>query len=147
MNLKKIIIIVILVATAISVTVGLYLYNKPHKDILGSSADIVVTDDQIFKAFETNETNAIKKYVTGDPIIQVSGQIAEITKNTDSTTTVIFQNKSKYNGNVSCTIIKSESEKLRNKKVGENTCLKGQCSGMQELIDKEIIFLRCVFVK
>lgn len=144
MKLKKILIIFFLFDMVVFAGFGYYFYNKPHKDISGTQPEIIVSDEEIFKAFESNEAEAIKKFVTGDPVVQVAGNIEEIIKNTDSSITVILKNKTKYNGDISCAMNKSETAKLQNTKQGSFIKIKGQCSGMQELIDKEVVFFRCV---
>jgi len=144
MSTKKIIILAVVFIIVICGSIGFYMFNKTFKNIANANPDIIVSDDQIFSEFEKNETTATKKFVTGDPIIEVSGVIAEITQNADTTTTIVFQNPAKYTGDISCTIVKTDVEKTKKLKQREKVTIKGQCSGMQELIDKEVILIRCI---
>lgn len=143
---KKHVLIFIVFDFLIFACIAYYFYNKPHKNIAESNADIMITDTEIFNAFEKDESAAIKKFVTGDPVVELSGIIYEMTVNADTTATIIFKDP-KYSGDVSCTLIKEESSKLKLFKTGDKIKVKGQCSGMQQLIDKEVVMLRCIITK
>jgi len=137
----------VVLAFVICIAVGLFMYFKPHKNISESKPDIILKASELFKAFETNETDATKKFVTGDPTIQVLGIVDEINKNQDTTATIILRNVAEYNGCITCTIDKSQFTKLDKFQKGTPIIIKGQCSGAQELVEKEIVMIRCIIVE
>ena len=45
----------------IGLGIGLYMYNKPHKDIKSSKVDFKIEANRLFAEFEENESNANTK--------------------------------------------------------------------------------------
>ena len=141
------VLLAILVLILIGVSVGLFMYFKPHKNIGETKPDISITAKELVVSFSGNETESIKKFVTADPTIQVTGTVDEVNKANDTTGTIILRDASQFDGCVTCTIDKSQLPKLEMFKKGTPIVIKGQCSGIQELIEKEVIMFRCVIVE
>jgi flagellar basal body-associated protein FliL len=144
---KKLLIIVgvVIALGVIGAGVGLYLFFKPTKDFAKSKADFTVTAEQLFTEFSKNETASSAKYVSNDKTIELSGTVQSITDNSDSTKTIILAAGSP-DGDISCTLTKGQSATA---KVVEkqSITLKGQCTGLQELIAKEVILIRCAIAQ
>jgi len=144
---KKLLIItgVIVALAVIGAGIGLYLFFKPTKDFAKSKADFTVTAQQLFTEFSKNETASSAKYVSNDKTIELTGIVQSVTDNSDSTKTIILA-VGTPDGDISCTLTKEQSATA---KITENKTitLKGQCTGLQELIAKEVILIRCAIAQ
>lgn len=146
--MKKKIIIILTVVLALGViggAIGIYFYTKPIKDFAGSKADISLTADDLFREFEKNESQATSRFVSDDKTIEVNGKVRDISKNSDGTS-IITLKTSDQNGTVSCALTPEESSKAAKLKADMKVVVRGQCTGYQELIDKEVIMIRCGIV-
>ena len=142
MKKKYVIIIsVVLLIPIIGGSIGYYLFFKPTKNFAESKADITLSAKALFDAFSSNEDSANVKYVSNDKTIQINGLINDIKYNDDSTYTVVLD-VGMPDGSLSCNIIKEESGKLSKYKSGMPITVKGQCTGLQTLINKEVIVIR-----
>ena len=145
---KKIWIIVSIIAIigAIGATIGYFMMNKQVKDFAKSKAEITLSSKALFDEFQSSEASANAKYVANDKTMQVEGQILEIIQNEDSTSTISLDVMLE-GGDISCNLSKEESAKSAKFKKGDKITLKGQCTGYQELINKEVVMIRCGIVE
>lgn len=147
MKKKAVIITLILIGLIIiGGAVGYYLYQKPVKNFSTSEADLVLKSQDIFAEFVKDEVAANAKYVTDDKTIEVTGTINEITMNDDGTATIILD-VADPDGGLSCSIIKEDSDFAKTLQIDSNVRIKGQCTGYQELISKEVVMIRCGIVR
>jgi cytochrome c-type biogenesis protein CcmE len=125
--------------------IGLYLFFKPTKDFAKSKADFTLTSQQLFADFSKDQNAASAKYVSNDKTLEITGIVQSVSDNSDSTKTVILSVGSP-DGDISCTLTKelSATAKVSEK---QSITLKGQCTGLQELIAKEVIMIRCAIVE
>jgi len=125
--------------------IGLYLFFKPTKDFAKSKADFTLTSDQLFADFSKDEKVSTAKYVSNDKTLEITGTVQSVTDNSDSTKTIILSVGSP-DGDICCTLTKEQSltAKISEK---QSIKLKGQCTGLQELIAKEVIMIRCAIVE
>lgn len=98
-----------------------YLNNKPHRDVTKEQG-MVVTADQIFNEFSTNEAAANNKYL--NKAIEVSGEVSDVKKNQDSNTVVMLKTTDPMFG-VNCTF-KEDPGAIQ---PGTNITFKGICTG------------------
>ena len=124
----------------IGLVVGLIIYNKPHKDIKSSAADLQIEASQLLSQFEENESNANTKYL--DKLIEVSGSIRETSTDEDGNINVILESENPLSG-VICQLDNLTEHKNTSFKPGEKVAFKGLCTGM--LID--VVLVRCVEVE
>jgi len=127
----------------IVIGIALSMYFKPHKDFGASKPDLVVRADQLLMDFTKNETEANRKYVEGDETVMVEGIVDDVQTNPDTTVTIILKDNL-MPGSISCTLVPLESTKMLQIKKGISVRIKGQCTGLQELIDPQVIMIRCV---
>ncbi|MBM2817336.1 MAG: hypothetical protein HW421_4098 [Ignavibacteria bacterium] len=141
---KKVIRIVILLVFAglFAGGYGYYMYQKPVKNFSESKAEITITAKAIFDEFAANQNAAEAKYVAKDKTIQVSGKIARIEKKDDGTYTVYLE-VGTPDSEVSCSFAPEASQKAAGLKAGMNVAIKGQCTGWQDLISREVVMIRC----
>ncbi len=125
---------------------GYYLYQKPVKDFSNSNADLALTAKEIFAEFEKDELAANEKYVTDDKTIEVSGTIIEISTNDNGTVTLLLDVENP-DGDLSCSIVKEDSDYANTLQKGTSVKIKGQCTGYQDLINKEVVMIRCGIVR
>ncbi|MGA2298119.1 MAG: hypothetical protein ABSG15_11280 [FCB group bacterium] len=145
---KKVIYIsgTVLLIALIGGAIGLYMYFKPVKNFATSKADYVVTAQSLYGEFAQNETTANKKYVTEDKTVQISGKISDINKTQTGAMTITLD-AGTPDGDISCTLIKEAVTVADKYKKGSDITIKGQCTGIQELINKEVIMMRCAIVE
>jgi hypothetical protein len=136
-------VLVILLAGA---GVGLMMYFKPHKDFGASKSDIVVTVAEILAAFEKNEEAANARFVADDLTIEVKGNIQDISTGEKGAASIILTG-STPDGTVSCTLTPEESKMVSSLKKGDAVAIKGQCTGIQTLLDKQVILIRCALAQ
>lgn len=142
MKKKLLIIVGIIVALGIiGAGIGLYLFFKPTKDFAKSKADFTLSSQQLFNDFSKDEVASSAKYVSNDKTLEITGTVQSVSDNSDSTKTIILGVGSP-DGDISCTLTKEQSAtaKIAEK---QSITLKGQCTGLQELIAKEVIIIRC----
>lgn len=74
---KKIILIgLLLLSAAAAIGLGFYEYNRRNSSLADVPPSILVASDQLFAAFEQNETTANKQYL--GKIVQVDGKLRGI---------------------------------------------------------------------
>jgi hypothetical protein len=136
--LKKLLIFGCL-AAVIGGGVGYYMWNKPHAEIGKPNFTITATD--LAAEFATDEAKATAKYVgTMDKmiVVQVSGTIASVEKDSASTS-VALETGDPING-VSCVLDKFTKQVTTDFKVGDAITLKGICTGKLS----DVVIDRCV---
>jgi DNA/RNA endonuclease YhcR with UshA esterase domain len=129
----------------IALIVGLFTFFKPHKDFAVSKADFILTAQQLFDDFNTNEQAAIQKYVTEDKTVQITGIVQEISKEQDGTTTLLISQNNGEAPIITCNLINNDNSEIL--KIGSTITLKGQCTGIQGLLDISVYMIRCAVVK
>lgn len=120
--------------------VGYYLYNKGPRDIRMANG-IKVKAEELYLIYTTDSTEAKKKYT--DKIVQVTGEITDISSNLQQQKVVLLKTASE-SAHINCTL-EIADENLR---AGEIITLKGIASGMgqgdEELgIPGDVYLIRC----
>lgn len=147
MNKKIIIILLTLVVLgAIGGAYAYYMFQKPVKDFASSKSEIVLEAKTIYTDFVNDENAANAKYVAGDKTIEVTGKISEINKLEDGTASIILDVEDPEGG-LSCSLSAESISELDKFANGSVITIKGQCTGFQELISKEVIMIRCGIVE
>jgi len=103
-------------------------------------SDFILTSNKLFNEFKKNEKEANKKYL--DRIIQVDGNIAEISKDQKGAMVVTLRNNDAFSG-VLCTLQEDETKALTNYKVNQPIKIRGVCTGM--LMD--VVLNKCVIIE
>jgi tRNA_anti-like len=116
---KILTVITILLLAAISY--GLYVWNKPQRDVQDEKA-VTIAATAIFDSFIVNETKANELYL--NKAIQVTGEVSEIKKNQDGKAVVYLKSTDPVFG-VNCTF-KEEPGPLEK---GTTITFKGICTG------------------
>jgi hypothetical protein len=112
-----------------------YLNNKPHRDVTKETG-IAVTAEKIFSDFSTNEAAANQTYL--NKAIEVSGEVAEVKKNQDSSTVVVLKTTDPIFG-VNCTF-KEDPGAIQ---PGNMITFKGICTGfISDVVINEGVLLK-----
>lgn len=123
-------------------SVGTYYYFKPAKNFVTSAADYKLTARVFFEEFMKDQNAAAAKYVIRDKTIQLNGKISEIKKGNDGSVTITLD-CGYPDGDISCALTREESTKANALKPGAPVTIKGECTGYEELINKEVVMIRC----
>lgn len=142
MSRWKIVLIVVVLVLIGGIAVGVYMYNKPHKNIANMTPEYVVNAKDIVSEFAKNEANASSKYI--GRIVEVSGLVVD--KTADVGGSITFSLNDPMSG-VSCTVDSADvsPNKLLLDKitVGDSAVFRGRCDGMLT----DIQLSRCVPIK
>ncbi len=117
---KKILIFA-LIAIAIGVGTGIYLWNMPPKKVENMKG-ITITAADLAKEYSANEKAADTKYL--NKAIEVSGTINEIDKNQDGGIMIVLETGDPTAG-IQCTLRDNGANPVK----GRNIVIKGFCSG------------------
>jgi flagellar basal body-associated protein FliL len=132
--------IILAVAVVCAITGGIIAYrifNKPHRDV-NQETGVQLTARQLFDAFKANEQQANNKYL--DKAIQLTGEIADISKNQEGNIVVNFKTGDPL-VMINCTF-KTDPGNL---KAGQNITFKGICTGY--IPDANVVINEGVLVK
>ncbi len=139
----KIFLIIVVVGIVLGGATVYYVFNKPHRDIEGATPSFIVTAENLYNDFNSDENAANLKY--GDKIIQVSGNIVEITGENYNLT--IALNKAMQE--VSCALdsltIDRHKDYISSLKVGDNITLKGKCDGFDMIMG--VVLTQCFIIE
>ena len=113
---------IILILGAIGFGIGYYLFNKKVPGLENVTADFELSADQLFDAFDQDESAALAKYE--GKVIAVKGKASRI-KATDSTTNITLYAENAMAGGINC----SFNSVVHEIKKGDNVTIKGRCQG------------------
>ena len=130
MKTKKLIRIALILAVAGGILGGgtvLYIFNKPHRDVLATEADYSLTNSQIISEYLENKITADDKYLSADgnsKILEVTGTISKISENYNSNKVILLKEEDDKAG-VSATFTAETNHKISDLKIGEKVTVKG----------------------
>jgi DNA/RNA endonuclease YhcR with UshA esterase domain len=124
MKLKKIVLPLILLSVGIAI-VAYNLYNKPHIDVADVKADVIVTAENLFTEFSTDEATANAEYL--DKIIQVKGSIQKLSIE-NGIAIVTLKTEDDF-GSVQCNLSTEAKNDFNLLKENELVTVKGICTG------------------
>jgi len=104
-----------------------YVFRAPENSVANENSAYTLTADELFTAFEENESMANEKYL--GKVIEVSGTINEIEK-TDNGQLVLLLSCSSPMGGIRCTFESKQDQVSKQVSQGSVCTIKGKCSGM-----------------
>lgn len=131
---KKVILGAIVLLLLIGSLVGYRMYNKPHRDLGGATADHQLTASELFADFEASEAEANTKYLA--KVIRVEGKILKVTTEENGQISLTLDAGGMLGG-VICQLDPDLKETAFIE--GEQVRLNGLCTGM--LMD--VVLVRC----
>ena len=120
--MKKAIVVILLLSLFVGGGYVFYLYNKKTPTLNNATADFTLTANELFDAFDTNETEALSKY--SEKIIAVTGEVADIKESTEKYN-IILKADNAMIGGINCAF----TEKQKNITIGKSVTIKGRCQG------------------
>ena len=74
--MKRRVIAIIIVFSALGVSAAIYMYQKPPEKVVSSRADFTVDATELFAEFDKSEAQANQKYL--NKIVTVKGTVADV---------------------------------------------------------------------
>ncbi|MCB9283930.1 MAG: hypothetical protein H6563_07655 [Lewinellaceae bacterium] len=129
----------IFLTIAVLVIFGIYLANKPHRNVSRSEPEYFIDAKSLFTAFEEYEEKADAKFL--DRVIQVTGVVREVVQDDDGNVRVTLDTGNDFFGIV-CELQSSSHWTKADFKAGQEVTFKGLCTGMS----MDVVLVRCVRV-
>ncbi len=107
--------------------IGLYMFNKPHRDVQSAQADYVLSSSQIVEEYLADYQAANQKYLAADgnsKILEISGEVNEISENFNGQKVVLLNGVNDRAG-VSAIFTAETNDNLNGVKVGRTITVKG----------------------
>jgi hypothetical protein len=107
--------------------VGLYMFNKPHRDVQSAQADYVLSSSQIVAEYLADYQAANQKYLAADgnsKILEISGEVNEISENFNGQKVVLLHGV-KDKAGVSAIFTAETNDNLNRIKIGRTITVKG----------------------
>ena len=107
--------------------IGLYMFNKPHRDVQSAQADYVLTSSQIVAEYLADNQAANQKYLAADgnsKILEISGEVNEISENFNGQKVVLLHGV-KDKAGVSAIFTAETNDNLDRVKIGRTITVKG----------------------
>lgn len=146
--------LVLLGVLLIGLGIALYLFNMPHRDVVGSKADFNMTASTIVHEYLENATAANAKYLNEEgesKILAVTGTVQSIDEDMNQQKVILLMEASDRAG-VSCTFTQSTNKNVDNIEEGQQITVKGVIrSGASYDADMElyedVILEKCDIIK
>lgn len=127
MTLKKKILIILSLAILVVVTVALYMFNKPARDIQSTQTDFSYNASEIVSEYLTDSKKANNKYLDekgNSKVLEITGTVSEISEDFDNQKVILLKSETDKAG-VSATFPKETNPHTQNVKVGDKITIKG----------------------
>ncbi len=115
-----------------------YFINKPHTNVEGIKANVVISAENLYNQYSDNEVEADKRYQ--NKVVEVTGEVAAITKSNHH---YIITLKAKESGGINCEMMVKDTNTLLKIKKNTVAVVKGRCIGF--LADVNLV--DCVMAK
>ena len=127
----------IFLALAAILIIGVYLFNKPHRNVSKTAPEYEMDAKALFLAFEAHEDEADKRLL--DKVIQVTGIVREVVQDDEGNVSVTLDTGNDFFG-VICELQSSSPWTKADFKPGQQVTFKGLCTGMS----MDVVLVRCV---
>ena len=130
MKTKKVLKIIGLVAVAgiiIGGSVGLYLFNMPHRDVQSSQVDYSLSSSEIVQEYLTDRAAANEKYLADDgesKILEISGMVSKISEDYNGQKVILLKTP-KDKAGVSASFTTETAQSTEGIKIGQTISIKG----------------------
>jgi hypothetical protein len=130
MKKKKVLKIIAILGVAgllIGGGIGLYMFNKPHRDVQSANADYTLTASEIVSEYLTDKDAANKKYLAADgdsKILEITGIVSKISEDFSGQKVVLLKGEQLKAG-VSATFTFETNSSLDDVQVDQTITIKG----------------------
>lgn len=119
--------------------VGYKMWNKPHREVAGASADVIIEAMELYRQYTDDEAGANALYL--DKIVQVCGTVVQVS--TENEVITIQLDSGDLMGGVLCELDNLAAHDRTEFPAGERACFKGICTGYLS----DVVLNRCSEVK
>lgn len=130
MNRKKVIRIALLVIVAgilTALSIGYYLFNKPHRDVVDAETDFQISATELVAEYLNAPASANEKYLADDgesKILAVTGTVNSLSTDLNNQRVVVLRDEPQKAG-VSCTFTTSTNQQAEQLTAGQIITVKG----------------------
>lgn len=107
--------------------IGLYMFNKPHRDVQSADADYTLSTSEIVSEYLTDKDAANNKYLAADgdsKILEITGVVSKISEDFNGQKVVLLAGTEAKAG-VSATFTSETNSSLSNVQVDQTITIKG----------------------
>ncbi|MEX1131683.1 MAG: hypothetical protein WEC15_00525 [Flavobacteriales bacterium] len=104
-----------------------YLFNMPHRDVVGAKADLTLAADALVNEFLADAAVANAKYLDAEgesKVLAISGTVAAVETDLSGQTVVLLKNAGADAG-VRCSFTEATNAQAATLTIGDNTTIKG----------------------
>ncbi len=130
MKKKKVLKIIAILGVAglvIGGGIGLYLFNKPHRDVQSANTDYTLTVSEIVSEYLADKDAANKKYLAADgdsKILEITGVVSKISEDFNGRKVVLLKGEQVKTG-VSATFTSETNSSLDDVQLDQKITIKG----------------------
>lgn len=139
----KIFLIVALVGLVVGLSTVYYVFNMPHRDVENEAPAFTIEANILFDEYNTDEDATNLKY--GDQVLQVSGDIAELSIDGYQVSITLNDEMEGINCSLDSVAIDQNMELINQLKIGDNITLKGKCDGFDMIMG--VVLTRCYIIE
>ena len=138
---------IFLIIASVGLVTGLstvyYIFNMPHRDVENEQPSFVMQAAILYSDYNNNEEVSNTKY--GDKVIQVTGEIAELSIEGYQISITLNDEMEGVNCALdSITIVKNRTF-INNLNLGDEITLKGKCDGFDMIMG--VVLTRCFIIE
>ncbi len=119
--------IVIAAGLIVGISVALYLWNLPHRDVQGTATDYELTTSELVTEYINDWDNANAKYLAEDgrsKVLEVTGTVVRVTENFNGQK-VVFMREEGDKAGINFTFLPEASSNAEKLNPGQVATLKG----------------------
>jgi len=123
----KIVLIIIGTGILVGSSVGLYLFNKPARDVQSTKTDFSLKASDLIAEYLADSEKANNKYLAEDgnsKVLEITGTVFDISKDFNNQVVILLKSKSDKAG-VSCTFTAETNNHAQSVKIGDMITIKG----------------------
>lgn len=127
MTTKKKIFVTLSIGILIAVSVALYMFNKPARDVQATNTDFSYQASEIVNEYLTDAKKANDKYLDEEgnsKVLEITGTVADISEDFNNQKVILLKG-AKDKAGVSATFSKETNSHTQNIKVGDEITVKG----------------------
>lgn len=123
----KLIGLILLGVLLVGLGIALYLFNMPHRDVVGTKADYALTSSEIVHEYLGNPDAANAKYLNDEgesKILAVTGTVRSIEEDMNQQKVILLMEENDKAG-VSCTFTPATNPHMKDVSIGQQITVKG----------------------
>ena len=135
--MRRYLLLAVVAIAAIGAFVGYRMYQRPVASAQGQNAELTVSAEELYRAFNSDEVAAGKQY--NDKVVRVSGVVREVGTESTGPVNVLLETGDNL-GAVVCEFERATAPALQK---GQQVSLQGFCAGF----NLDVLLQRCATVE